>query len=228
MKTLLAFPALALLCAGCHTDSTGTLRWGRRSGPTQAELREQQILARLAQLESNYAAVQGDLDGMGTSVTSIAMRSDEISKATDARGADAVALRNDQAALERRLSALESSMAKMPATIRAAVDAEHKAVVSEVNAAIAASDKRTEAAIKSAVAQARAAGGASRGGGGGSASSSRPADGGRYYEHKVGAGQTVSEIARAYGVSVADIVKANNLKSANAIRENQTLWIPAR
>ena len=43
---------LAVLCAGCYTDSTGTLQWGRRRGPTQAELREQQLQARLAQLEA--------------------------------------------------------------------------------------------------------------------------------------------------------------------------------
>ncbi|MBQ3809559.1 MAG: LysM peptidoglycan-binding domain-containing protein [Kiritimatiellae bacterium] len=100
-------------------------------------------------------------------------------------------------------------------------------MVAEVNQAIAASDKRTEAAIKSALAQARSSGGG--GGGGSSRGSSRPTDGGQYYEHKVGSGQTVSEIARAYGVTVADIARANNLKAPNyVIRENQTLWIPAR
>jgi len=226
MKTLLPLLSLALLCAGCYTDSTGKMQWGRRRGPTQAELREQQLQARLAALEAKYGALQGDLEGMGSSVTSIALRSDEISRATDARGADAVALRNDQAAFERRLSALEAQMAKMPATIRTAVQNEHKAIVSEVNQAIAASDKRTEAAIKSAVAQ---AGRASGGGSSSSRGASRPTDGGQYYEHKVGAGQTVSEIARAYGVTIADVARANNLKAPNyPIRENQTLWIPAK
>ena len=114
----------------------------------------------------------------------------------------------------------------MPATIQAAVQTEHKAIVSEVNQAIAASDKRTEAAIKSAVAQ---AGRASGGGSSSSRGASRPTDGGQYYEHKVGAGQTVSEIARAYGVTIADVARANNLKAPNyPIRENQTLWIPAK
>ena len=215
-----------LLCAGCYTDSTGQTHWGRRRGPTQAELREQQLQARLAALEAKSGALQGDMEGMGSSVTSIALRSDEISRATDARGADAVALRNDQAALERRLATLESQMAKMPSTIQAAVQAEHRSIVSEVNQAIAASDKRTDAAIKSALAQARASGG---GGGSSGRSASRPADGGQYYEHKVGAGQTVSEIARAYGVTIADVARANNLKAPNyPIRENQTLWIPAK
>ena len=226
MKNALALVPLALLCAGCYTDSTGKLQWGRRRGPTQAELQQQQMQARLAAHEAKLGSVQGDLEGMGSSVTSIALRSDEISRATDARGADAVALRNDQAALERRLAALEAQMAKMPSAIQTAVQAEHKSIVSEVNQAIAASDKRTETAIRNAVAQARAGGG---GGGGSSRNSSRPTDGGQYYEHKVGAGQTVSEIARAYGVTIADVARANNLKAPNyPIRENQTLWIPVK
>lgn len=45
------------------------------------------------------------------------------------------------------------------------------------------------------------------------------------YEHKVQAGQTLSDIARAYGVTVEKIKQANNLKS-DIIRVNQTLFIP--
>lgn len=45
-------------------------------------------------------------------------------------------------------------------------------------------------------------------------------------EHKVEPGQTLSEIASAYGVKVADIVKANNLKDANSVRVGQVIFIP--
>lgn len=45
------------------------------------------------------------------------------------------------------------------------------------------------------------------------------------YEHKVQAGQTLSDIARAYGVTVAKIKQANNLNS-DIIRVGQTLFIP--
>ncbi|MBQ7722484.1 MAG: LysM peptidoglycan-binding domain-containing protein [Kiritimatiellae bacterium] len=45
------------------------------------------------------------------------------------------------------------------------------------------------------------------------------------YEHKVQAGQTLSDIARAYGVTVEKIKQANNLKS-DMIRVGQTLFIP--
>lgn len=45
------------------------------------------------------------------------------------------------------------------------------------------------------------------------------------WEHKVEAGQTLSEIAAAYKVSVASIVKANGLKG-DVIRVGQVLFIP--
>ena len=45
------------------------------------------------------------------------------------------------------------------------------------------------------------------------------------YEHKVESGQTLSAIAKAYGVSVTKIKDANNLTS-DAIRVGQVLFIP--
>ncbi len=46
------------------------------------------------------------------------------------------------------------------------------------------------------------------------------------YEHVVESGQTLSEIARAYGVRVDAIVQANELPNAALIRAGQTLFIP--
>lgn len=46
------------------------------------------------------------------------------------------------------------------------------------------------------------------------------------YEHVVEAGQTLSEIARAYGVTVDAILKANNMTNPDRIRQGQTLFIP--
>lgn len=48
----------------------------------------------------------------------------------------------------------------------------------------------------------------------------------RGYEHVVRRGETLSAIAVAYKTSVEVIVRANNLSSADAIREGQTLFIP--
>ena len=48
----------------------------------------------------------------------------------------------------------------------------------------------------------------------------------QYVVHRVGRGQTLSVIARRYGTSVSAIMRTNNLRSANRIREGQRLRIP--
>jgi len=45
-------------------------------------------------------------------------------------------------------------------------------------------------------------------------------------EHTVEAGQTLSEIAAAYGVSMRVIIDANSLSSPDKLRVGQTLFIP--
>lgn len=45
-------------------------------------------------------------------------------------------------------------------------------------------------------------------------------------EHVVRPGETLSEIASAYGVTLNALVRANGLKNANAIRAGQKLFIP--
>jgi predicted RNase H-like nuclease (RuvC/YqgF family) len=46
------------------------------------------------------------------------------------------------------------------------------------------------------------------------------------YEHVVQPGETLSEIAAAYNVSVNAVVKANNLKDPDSLRVGQTLFVP--
>jgi LysM repeat protein len=55
-----------------------------------------------------------------------------------------------------------------------------------------------------------------------------PAGGGSKtgFEHVVKPGETLSVIAKGYKSSVETILKANNLKSANAIKVGQKLFIP--
>jgi LysM repeat protein len=48
------------------------------------------------------------------------------------------------------------------------------------------------------------------------------------YEHEVRQGETLSEIARAYGVSARDIMQANRLNNADVLRIGQKLFIPDR
>lgn len=59
----------------------------------------------------------------------------------------------------------------------------------------------------------------------GSSSRSRPR-GGTGYEHTVDTGQTLSEIARAYGVTMQAIIRENELQNPDALRVGQKLFIP--
>ena len=62
---------------------------------------------------------------------------------------------------------------------------------------------------------------------GSSGASRRPRGSGDFvYEHTVQTGQTLSEIASAYGVSVKAIMEENNIKNANMLRAGQIIYIP--
>lgn len=58
------------------------------------------------------------------------------------------------------------------------------------------------------------------------AASSRPAASGYGYEHVVGAGETLSHIASAYGVTTRAIIEANNLQNPDRLQVGQRLFIP--
>ena len=55
-----------------------------------------------------------------------------------------------------------------------------------------------------------------------------PVGNGDFVKYTVQPGATLSVIAKAYKVSISDIMKANKLKSANRIRAGQVLFIPQK
>lgn len=60
-----------------------------------------------------------------------------------------------------------------------------------------------------------------------SSSSSRSGRRSEYgYEHVVKSGETLSEIASAYGVSVKTIIEENNITNPNLLRAGQVLFVP--
>ena len=61
-----------------------------------------------------------------------------------------------------------------------------------------------------------------------SSGSSRSSGSGKFYEHEVAAGQTLSVIAREYGVSMEDVMQENNIRDASLIRVGQKLLIPVK
>ncbi len=109
----------------------------------------------------------------------------------------------DIAALQRELASVKGEAA----SIRADRETLKKEIFSEISAEVA---KLLAAQQKTAVAAARSEAAAQSQSG---------------YEHKVQAGQTLSAIAQAYGVSVEKIKKANGLKN-DVIRVGQVLFIP--
>ena len=224
----LSLPVFA--ATGCYTDSSGRLAFGRRpAGPTKEQLALQRLQQENSEMRENLRMLRTEVDGMGYSVNDVATRSDELSRATDARGQDAVALRNEVAALERRISALETKMANVSPTIEKATAAERTAIVAELNKAldgvnrqIAASEQRMQAEIKKSAQAARSSGSSGR-----SSSASSARRSGNYYEHIVASGQTLSLIAKEYGVSQDEIIAENGIKDPSRIRVGQTLYIPA-
>jgi LysM repeat protein len=58
------------------------------------------------------------------------------------------------------------------------------------------------------------------------ATGSRPSTSQYGYEHTVQSGETLSAIAKAYGVGMSAIIQANNLQDPNNLKVGQTLFIP--
>jgi LysM repeat protein len=130
-------------------------------------------------------------------------------------------LKMEQARLQQECDALSKSIQNMTASnqsqlsdlqhqvqaIDAARESDRKAIIDQLSKRIA--DMMNGRAASSS---------------GSSASSSQKTQTG--YEHVVKSGETLSAIATAYKTSVASIMKANNLKTANSIRVGQKLFIP--
>lgn len=222
LPALLLLPALALL-SGCYTDSAGRVRFGRApAGPTPEQREIMALKSRLAQVEASSQRHESEIGGLGSSIYDVSSRSDELSRSTDARGQDVARLRADVAALQSEVDSLRAQLAKVPTAISAATAAERQTIVAEVNKAIAASESRTDKAIRDAVRQASR----TPGGGGGGSRPTGPAHAGEFYEYTVQSGQTLSEIASAFGCTVAEIIRENGIKDAAKIRVGQVLYIP--
>lgn len=107
--------------------------------------------------------------------------------------------------LEKSLAVLKQQVAAEKQERQAAVDQMINQVARETANAINATIKSSE----------------------GSSFKTGPVGSGEFYEHKVGAGETLSVIAKAYGVTVSDIKKANSLQG-DIIRVSQTLYVPKK
>lgn len=223
LRMVLAGFALALMASGCtsYTDASGRTVLGfpgqtrgetRTEQPSPERLMEAKRDARVAELESSVNRLRNEIDGIGNSINNVASRTDTVSRQTDTRGADVTALRNEIAALRDELNAVKGKLDAVPTTLSRLMDENNKALLVEVEKAIKA--RPVAAASTSSSSSRRSSGGGS----------------GKFYEYEVGAGQTLSEIARVYDVSIAEImaVPENNLKNESMIRVGQKLLIPVK
>jgi nucleoid-associated protein YgaU len=112
--------------------------------------------------------------------------------------ADIERIRREQAEGDRELADRLDQLEIRLRKQEAALDAMHKQIVAELSRKMAALMKSHTPASRS--------------------------EYGR--EHVVKSGETLSEIASAYGVTVTALVRANGLKDANAIRVGQKIFIP--
>ncbi len=218
MRVLMAGLALSLMASGCtsYTDASGRTVLGfpgqtRMDQPSPERLMEAKRDARLAELESSVSRLRNEVDGIGNSINSVSSRTDAVSRQTDTRGADAMALRNEIAALRDELNAVKGKLDTVPTTLSRLIEDNNKALLVEVDKAIKARP----------VASSSSSGSVRRSSGGGS---------GKYYEHEVAVGQTLSEIAKVYDISLAEImaVPENNLKNESIIKVGQKLLIPVQ
>ncbi|MBL7077234.1 MAG: LysM peptidoglycan-binding domain-containing protein [Kiritimatiellae bacterium] len=150
------------------------------------------------QRRSEQASRERDIEALRADVYRIKEQTGSASSGYEQVYADIERLRREQSDGDKELA---DRLDKLELRLReqdAALDAMHKQIVSELS-------RKMAAVIKS----------------------QAPASGSGYgREHVVKTGQTLSEIASAYGVTVKTLVRANGLKDANSIRVGQKIFIP--
>lgn len=204
--------ALSLSLTGCVTydDASGrTVLGGRSSAPSQRQLEDSRREARIAELENTVRRLRAELDEVGSSINSVSSRTETFTRQVDDRNADVIVLRAEIAALHEELNAVTAKVNAIPATFSSLLEENRKAIMTDVERSIRASALSRQTSS-------------------GSSGARRSGGSGKYYEHEVGAGQTLSEIAKVYDVSVSDIMSENNINDASLIRVGQKLLIPAK
>ncbi len=166
-------------------------------GIDPAAAREAQLREDLRELQAELRRSQARIEAQDSEIAFVRNELTTLRRETPTQ------LRGQVAPLETRLNQIEARLTALQET-QARDKQEIVASLSQRIADIMAQ-------------QARATGGGRTAAGGVSAT-------GR--EHTVEAGQTLSDIARAYGTTVNAIVQANNLPSPDRIRVGQKLFIP--
>lgn len=211
------FALFALATAGCvSTDEAGRTVLGtpRREPdlrqPSPRQIEETRREARMAEIENAVRRLEAEIDGMGTSINVTSQKADAAAQQALARAADIAALRSEITAIRRELDEQNAALKAIPASLSKLIEENNRALLADV-------DTRVKAVAAQVAASSRR-----------SAGSSRSSGSGKFYEHEVAAGQTLSVIAREYGVAMEEIMQENNIKDASLIRVGQKLLIPVK
>lgn len=219
-----ALVGLVVYSSGCVSyDEHGNARFGvtRREPstppPTQQRVIPQQLVetqrdSRIADLERQVRQLQHELESMGASINTISQKANAVETRGTAQGADVNALRSEVAGMRRELDVQNASIKAIPGTMSKLFEENNRMLLADV-------DGRVKTAV-AAVASKRSSTSST-------ARANRPSSG-KFYEHEVAAGQTLSVIAHEYGVSMEEIMRENNIKNASLIRVGQKLLIPVK
>ena len=193
------FPAIAMvvLFSGCGTMYSGFGTYDQERQERQYQRDQTRLREQMAQrqLQQNADSALSAARDAETRIRYLEQRLERL-EATS-RNVSSYASLADIDALRRENESLRAQLAET----RASQESMRAEIISNVQSLLKEQQNRAATAPK-AVAQSLSG-----------------------YEHKVESGQTLSAIAKAYGVSVKKIKDANNLTS-DAIRVGQVLFIP--
>ncbi|HCE44723.1 MAG TPA: hypothetical protein DET40_14370 [Lentisphaeria bacterium] len=149
---------------------------------------------------ASAARVQSDqLNQLSATVVSLTNTNNEVIKVVNDLNQKIATLEQRNAALEKSLAAMQQQLANQRQETQASISKMIEQVSKEVSKASVSAP--------------------SSGGG--------PVGTGEFFEHKVESGQTLGAIAKAYNVSVQDIMSANRMKDTN-LRIGQTIYVPKK
>lgn len=225
---------LCLLTPVADLQAQGT---DERVRALEETVRRQQAMLDTAQRERQEALERmgGDLEAFGTAlnqlrteVENLRKQNAQLARANDQLSAQIKTLHENDKTLQTAIGAEGEARATADARITAAVDKEINRVIEDVNRSTGAAIQAANAASADAAraAQQAAAQRAAEDRRSSQQAAAAPA-GGEYILYTVVKGDTLSAIATAAKVTVAEIMAANNLTS-DTIRIDQQLRIPKK
>lgn len=210
----------AMFASGCiTTEGTFFGQSKQKQQQRQMEQRKQQMAVinrdnRITELENSIILIRSEFDSINNAITMqnqrIANLEASIARESNTHSSDMVATNRELEQIRSSQKQLRSSIDAIPQNISKLLNEQEKQIMSQVNKKVE-QVKISNAEIASQI-----------------SSKSTPSANytGACYEHVVDSGQTISEIAQAYGVTQEEIMKINNIKNASRIQVGQKLYIP--